>query len=141
MAILPKFPLAEPPPVRVVAGLLRRDGRVLLCHRHPHRENYPDVWDLPGGHVEVGEAIAQTLVRELTEELGVTVEPPNGSPWMTFSADGLELNVFLVDHWTEEPHNASPDEHDDIRWVSIDDLTRLDLAHPSYVGMLMRGLQ
>lgn len=139
-AILHRFSLAEPPPVRVVAGLLRSDGRVLLCHRHPQRENYPDVWDLPGGHLEAGEAIAETLVRELAEELGITVEPPAGPPWMILSADGLELNLFVVDQWAEKPHNASPDEHDDIRWVAIDDLPHLDLAHPSYVEMLKRAL-
>lgn len=139
--ILHRFPLTAPPPVRVVAGLLRRDGRVLLCHRHPKRQNYPDVWDLPGGHVETGEAIAQTLVRELAEELGITVEPPAGPPWMTLVADGLELNLFLIDQWAAEPHNASPEEHDAIKWVSIDDLPHLDVAHPSYVEMLRRALE
>jgi len=58
------------PTKRVIAqGLLRDEaGRVLLC-----RLTYKKEWDLPGGVVEVGEAPAAGLVRELQEELGVTV--------------------------------------------------------------------
>ncbi len=59
------------PTKRVIApGRLRDEqGRVLLC-----RLTYKNEWDLPGGVVEVGEAPAAGLVRELQEELGVTVE-------------------------------------------------------------------
>lgn len=59
------------PTKRVIAqGRLRDgDGRVLLCQL-----TYKNEWDLPGGVVEVGEAPAAGLVREIHEELGVTVE-------------------------------------------------------------------
>ncbi len=59
------------PTKRVIAqGRLRdQDGRVLLCQLTYKRE-----WDLPGGVVEVGEAPAAGLAREIHEELGVTVE-------------------------------------------------------------------
>ena len=58
------------PTKRVIAqGLLTdQDGRILLC-----RLTYKPEWDLPGGVVEVGEAPAVGLVRELEEELGITV--------------------------------------------------------------------
>ena len=58
------------PTKRIIAqGLLRdADGRVLLC-----RLTYKPEWDLPGGVVEVGESPADGLVRELQEELGITV--------------------------------------------------------------------
>lgn len=64
-------------PVGVVAGLLRRDGQLLLCHRHPARANYPNVWDLPGGHIDPDESMADSLVRELDEELGIQIETPD----------------------------------------------------------------
>lgn len=59
------------PTKRVISqGLLRDEqGRVMLCEL-----TYKDEWDLPGGVVEVGEAPALGLVRELQEELGITVE-------------------------------------------------------------------
>lgn len=59
------------PTKRVISqGLLRDElGRVLLCEL-----TYKKEWDLPGGVVEVGEAPSIGLVRELQEELGITVE-------------------------------------------------------------------
>jgi ADP-ribose pyrophosphatase YjhB (NUDIX family) len=59
------------PTKRVIAqGRLRdEDGRILLC-----RLTYKKEWDLPGGVVEVGEAPAAGLAREIREELGVEVE-------------------------------------------------------------------
>lgn len=128
------------PPERVVAGLLRRQGKVLLCHRRPERQNYPNVWDLPGGHVDTGEPIAKTLARELTEELGVSIQPPEGAPWATLTAEGLELFIFIVDRWKGEPQNLAPEEHDDIRWVGVDELAKLYLADPSYEQLLRRAI-
>lgn len=133
-------PLPDSGPVRLVAGLLRRGSQVLLCHRHRHRVNYPGVWDLPGGHVEEGESLAETLVRELAEELGIDVEAPTGPPWVTLHADGHELHVFLVDRWQGVPRNVAVDEHDDIAWTNADMLQHLDLADPSYGELLRRAL-
>lgn len=48
--------------------------RVLLVHRHPSRQNFPDLWDLPGGHVEDGEDWSDAAARECLEELGVGVK-------------------------------------------------------------------
>jgi len=59
------------PTKRVISqGLLRDEhGRVLLCEL-----TYKNEWDLPGGVVEVGESPALGLVRELREELGISVQ-------------------------------------------------------------------
>jgi len=125
--------------VRVVAGVLRLNGQMLLCHRRPDRTSWPDVWDLPGGHIDNGESIAEALVRELEEELGVQVEPPQGSPWMTLRVGNVELNLYLIDRWLGEPRNVAVEEHDDIRWFEADDLKLLDLAHPSYIEILRQA--
>lgn len=63
----------------VVMGLPRRNDHVLLCHRHPQRRWYPNVWDLPGGHVEPHEDPRDALERELREELGIAIARP-GEP-------------------------------------------------------------
>jgi 8-oxo-dGTP pyrophosphatase MutT (NUDIX family) len=52
-----------------VTAALVREGRVLLVHRSPNRRAYPDVWDLPGGHIETGETELAALTREMHEEL------------------------------------------------------------------------
>ncbi|WP_240230426.1 NUDIX hydrolase [Devosia lacusdianchii] len=50
------------------AGIALRDGRLLV-----HRATHEDFWTLPGGRVEFGETAAETLQREMVEELGQTV--------------------------------------------------------------------
>lgn len=58
--------------LRVVAALIRDQGRVLLTQRKPGR-HLGLSWEFPGGKVELGETDDEALRRELREELGVTV--------------------------------------------------------------------
>ncbi|MEX1005178.1 MAG: NUDIX domain-containing protein [Acidimicrobiia bacterium] len=124
----------------VVAGLLLRHGRILLCHRAPERKNFPNVWDLPGGHVEDGETATDALTRELAEELGIGVDATSPRLWRTLRAEGVELHIYLVDQWWGEPCNIAPDEHDDIRWVDESALDHLELAHRALVVPLKDAL-
>lgn len=129
-------PAADPDRVQIVTGLLRDGDRVLLCHRSPGRRWYPDVWDLPGGHVEAGEDPRQSLVRELREELGITASPPSGPPMHEFRTATMDMRIWLVDSWTGTPVNAAPDEHDAVAWFATADLDGLRLAHESHHSML-----
>ncbi|WP_299955377.1 GNAT family N-acetyltransferase [uncultured Modestobacter sp.] len=137
---LPRMSLAVRLAHHVVCGALVRDGRVLLAHRAPGRRWYPDVWDLPGGHVEDGEDELDALRRELWEELGVTVTELETEPVARLTEDGVQLGIWHVHGWSGRPVNRSPDEHDELRWVSADELRRLDLADGRYVGVLTQLL-
>lgn len=133
----------------VVAGALVRDGQILLVHRSPARRWYPDVWDLPGGHVEDGEPPLAALARELDEELGVRVDPagcvsvadlvaPGAGP-----AGSLHLRIWHVRAWTGTPVNRCPEEHDAMGWFAGDRLAGMTLAHegyPALLGGLLRGI-
>jgi 8-oxo-dGTP diphosphatase len=130
----------KPVSIRMAAGLLRRGDEVLLCHRRTDRDSYPDLWDLPGGHVDEREDIADALVRELTEELGIGVDRPPGTAWRVIPIEGAELHVFLVDHWVGEPSNAAVDEHDEIAWMGPRQLDDLDLADERYRTLLRDAL-
>ena len=57
----------------VVAGMILRDGRVLITQRTA-AQSLALKWEFPGGKVEPGEAPVDALVRELREEIGVTVK-------------------------------------------------------------------
>jgi 8-oxo-dGTP pyrophosphatase MutT (NUDIX family) len=85
--------------------------------------------------------MAEALVRELGEELGIRTKAPGELAWETMQADGLELNLFVIDSWDGEPQNMAPEEHDDIRWVAPDEMDDLDLANRSYVQLLRRALE
>ncbi len=118
----------------VVAAVLVEAGRVLLCHRRTDLTWYPDVWDLPGGHVEPGESPAEALRRECREELGVdVVEAPRLAQ---VREDDLRLSVFLVSRCDGQPRNAAPEEHDELRWFAAGELDELALADPRYARLL-----
>lgn len=119
----------------LVGGVLRRGGRVLLCHRRADRTSYPGVWDLPGGHVEPGEDDAAALARECREELAVdlassvAVARLEPSPGVTFS-------IRLVSGWRGVPRNAAQEEHSEIGWFTAGELGALQLADRRYVPLL-----
>ncbi|WP_307814854.1 NUDIX hydrolase [Streptomyces sp. DSM 110735] len=125
---------------RIVTALLRDGGRVLLCHRSPRRRWYPDVWDLPGGHVEPGELPGVALVRELREELGIEVAVPVGPPMRQVRTDAFDMQIWLIESWTGTPVNVALDEHDAIGWFQGDELGELRLAHDSYLAMFTEAL-
>lgn len=127
-------------PIQIAAGILVRDGSVLLCHRSATREFYPDVWDLPGGHVDPGESAARAMAREIQEELSVTVSQPLPPLWKTVHVNNLEVSLFIVTSWTGEPFNSAPEEHDQIRWVKPNELARLKLADDEYRQLLPQAM-
>ena len=123
---------------RVVGAVLRRGDRVLLARRSPARGWYPDVWDVPGGHVEPGEDGPAALARELREELGIEAHVI-GEPFARVRAADFVMDVWLLDAWSGEPVNAAPDEHDALAWVGTGDLDGLRLA-PGAAAQVRRAL-
>ena len=91
--------------VRVAAAVIvRADGRVLLAQRPPGKA-YAGYWEFPGGKLEPGETAREALVRELHEELGITVR--GASPWLVqefeYPHAHVELDFFRVAEWDGEP--------------------------------------
>ena len=71
----PAVPAPTLPTIRV-GGFIVREGRVLLVRQHRGADpSAPDYWLLPGGGLEFGETLAEALIREAAEELGVDVLP------------------------------------------------------------------
>jgi mutator protein MutT len=127
---------------RCAGGILVRDASVLLCHRAPDRAWFPNVWDIPGGHVEPAETGATALVRELREELGVTAVVA-GEPFAVVQSaeHALHMDVWLVDTWRGTPTNRAPEEHDRIAWFVHEELHRLTLADESYRPVLAKAIE
>lgn len=124
----------------VTCGLLVRNGLVFLVHRSPSKTSNPNVWDLPGGHLEPGENSRQALVRELQEELNVSITPPAGSAIHTRRNSDLVLDVWRVEDWVGDIVNAAPDEHDDMGWFSLNQAMSLHLADPEYPALFQQEL-
>jgi len=107
-------------PVRVVAGVVVDGGRVLLTRRRPgtHLEG---LWEFPGGKVEAGESDAAALVRELREEIGVTVRVDEVFEFVTHAYP--ERTVALC-FYRCRIVEGTPEALDvaDVAWVALEDL-------------------
>ena len=123
---------------RVVVAELRRRDEVLLCHRSPDRQWYPNVWDFPGGHLEDGEQAKQALRREVLEEIGVDIGAVGGPPLLELSdpVTGIDLSLWLVEEWSGHVGNLQLEEHDEIGWFRSADVRNLTFADEAYRGML-----
>lgn len=90
----------------VAAALLDAEGRVLLQQRAPERA-MAGLWEFPGGKVEEGELPEAALVRELREELGISVVPEALRPACFASARIGERQMILLLYicraWTGTP--------------------------------------
>ena len=79
--------------IAVVAGVVRREGRVLLCQR-PEGKRFGLLWEFPGGKVEPGESPEAALERELREELAVQTR--TGRVLDALRLDGREGGDLLL---------------------------------------------
>jgi 8-oxo-dGTP diphosphatase len=78
----------------VACALIDADKRVLLAQR-PEDKPMAGLWEFPGGKVEPGESPEQTLIRELHEELGITVSEPCLAP-LTFASHAYQTFHLLM---------------------------------------------
>ena len=110
----------------VVGAAILRAGRVLAARRTSPPE-LAGRWELPGGKVEAGESDDDALVREIAEELGVTVRVDEWLAPRVPIAGEWELAVAAVRIVDGEP---GPTEHDELRWLGPDDLDTVPWADP-----------
>lgn len=100
------------------AVMLRADGREFLLAQRPEGKVYAGYWEFPGGKVEAGESVRQALIRELQEELGITVTAC--SPWLTrqftYPHATVRLHFWRVTAWDGEIGITAPLEHAAVDW-------------------------
>jgi len=110
--------------VRVLAAVIRRGARYLLCKRPAHKR-HGGLWEFPGGKLEDGESLLDAARREMREELGVGV---SGAGNVRFARQdpGSHFVIEFVD--VEIEGEPEPLEHEDVRWVVVEEMAALDLA-------------
>lgn len=83
-------------------ALIDVDGRVLL-QRRPEGKALAGLWEFPGGKVEAGERPEEALIREMSEELGITISEPCLAP-LSFASHAYEtfhllMPVYVCRRW------------------------------------------
>ena len=101
----------------VACALIDVDGRVLIAQR-PEGKAMAGLWEFPGGKVEDGERPEETLIRELDEELGITVSEPCLAP-LTFASHAypdfhLLMPLYVCRRWEG---TVTAKEHARLAWV------------------------
>lgn len=106
----------------VAVALIRDDGAILLTQR-PEGKAMAGLWEFPGGKLEEGETPEHALVRELQEELGISVNPSALQPLTfashTYDSFHLLMPVYTCTEWSGK---ISPQENQAMAWVMPDQL-------------------
>jgi len=124
---LPAPPLPAPghKPILLVAAcaLIDPDGRVLLARR-PEGKAMAGLWEFPGGKLHPGETPEDALIRELAEELGITVQAACLAPFAfashADSAFHLLMPLYVCRRWTGRPQGR---EGQALAWVRPEKLS------------------
>ncbi|WP_181701076.1 (deoxy)nucleoside triphosphate pyrophosphohydrolase [Chthonobacter albigriseus] len=101
----------------VACALVDADNRVLISQR-PEGKSLAGLWEFPGGKVETGETPEDALIREMDEELSVTIRKPCLAPltFASFSYDSFHLlmPLYVCRRWEG---SISPREGQAVAWV------------------------
>ena len=125
-------------------AIVVREGRVLLTRRAHSPWN--DLWCSPGGFCELGEHPAETVVREVHEEVALEVEVDRYlGTWVDVYADDPDepdAGVINVAYYTATPltgdhgRAADPAEVSEVAWFGWDELPA-DLAPPGTLAAVL----
>lgn len=115
---------------QVVGAVIVRDGRAFVIKRSLTRRLFPGCWDVPGGHVDVGEEPLHALAREIEEETGwilrTVVAEIGQHRWE--GDDGntrIEVDYLVtVDGDLDRPR-LEEDKHPEHRWITPSELELL----------------
>jgi 8-oxo-dGTP diphosphatase len=103
-------------------ALVDADGRVLIAQRPPGKV-MAGLWEFPGGKIEAGERPETALIRELKEELAITVAEPCLAPFTfashTYDAFHLLMPLYICRRWDGVP---APRHHAALKWIRPRDL-------------------
>jgi 8-oxo-dGTP diphosphatase len=101
----------------MACALVDPDGRVLVAQR-PVGKRMGGLWEFPGGKMEAGETPEETLIRELNEELGITVKEaclaPLGFASHAYGDFHLLMPLYICRRWEGVPQ---PLEHTALKWL------------------------
>ncbi|MCX4771151.1 MULTISPECIES: NUDIX hydrolase [unclassified Streptomyces] len=138
----PNAPVANSVVPSVTAVVRDDDGRILIIHKTDN-----DLWALPGGGHDIGESIGDTVVREVVEETGITVQIDSivglyTNPEHVLAYDDGEVRQQFSICFRAHPTGGTlrtSSESKEVRWVAPADLDKLNI-HPSMRLRIQHGL-
>lgn len=126
--------------VGVGAVIFNNEGKIFLSLRGDKAQNDRDKWECPGGTVQFGETLKETIVREMREEFGVDIEaieqletvdhliPQDKQHWIAIS--------FLCKITKGTPKILEPHKCKKVGWFTIREMEQMPLACPTTYRLL-----
>lgn len=124
-----------------VHGIVADGPRILVLRRAPSMAYAPWQWDLPGGHLALGESFEQCLRREVAEETGLQVEVERFIGLHKVPADPF-IQAFFACRPTDgcSTIRLRPNEHIESRWVTVETLRSMEGLIPYLRRILALGM-
>lgn len=107
---------------KVSAAIIKNGDKVLLCQR-PKGKRHELLWEFPGGKIESNETEEDCIIREIQEELDVTLG--NLKKLTTIQADNISITYFEA---TIISGKLKKIEHNDLKWVNKKEIINFNLC-------------
>lgn len=120
--------------------VLMRGDSVLLARRF--QTGYEDgKYGLPAGHVEDNESLLENLVREVKEEVGLSINPATAVLVHVMHRKEKDIRMdffFVVTNWEGEPKICETDKCDEIGWFPLSNLPENTIG---YIQQALKSIQ
>lgn len=112
----------------VAVGFIVRDGKIFIAKRAKTKKNFPDRYELVGGHLDAGEQPEEALKREIREEIAmeVTVGQPVGA--FTFTVGGVfEVEIAYLCYPVDDTDpTLNPADHSESNWIGQGEIDKFE---------------
>ena len=109
--------------VRVSAAVIKDDDKILAAERG--YGEYRGFWEFPGGKREENESGEEAIIREIKEELGVTIETDGFIA--TIEHDYPDFHLIMDCYYAHVVEGViKANEHMALRWISVDEIEGLE---------------
>jgi len=113
------------------AGIIRKNNKILIAQRKKDSWMEPNKWEFPGGKIEPNETYEECLIREIKEELGLTISIDKlfMKTTHTYMKNNQEFPITLIVYLASwKKGNKKNIDCQDSRWVDPKEITTFDFA-------------
>ena len=114
--------LSSPPHKRIGVAIIRNQAGQILIDRRPDRGEMGGLWEFPGGKIESYETVEECIVREIKEELSLTVAVGECLTVVNHNYQAFKITLFVYEcqYLGGTPKPLASEE---IRWVNLEELS------------------
>ncbi|MEB8328654.1 (deoxy)nucleoside triphosphate pyrophosphohydrolase [Flavobacteriaceae bacterium KMM 6897] len=114
--------------ILVVAAVIKHNNKILCVQRGDNKYNYiSKKYEFPGGKIEEGETLEETIIREVCEELGMNIKTEKPFITVKHQYPDFFITMYSFICSCEDP-TVHLTEHIDYKWLAPSELEGLDWA-------------